>query len=265
MGLLETLLREPPIRQVVKLAARKLPVSERVRDRWNAADRPQYLAGVFYAAQEAARRRIERITVVEFGVAEGYGLIRLEDHARRVSKETGVAIDVVGFDSGIGLPKGTGDYRDHSDVWTAGDYRMDVDALRACLDPRTKLVLGDVADTVRTVELDAPIGFVSIDLDFYSSTIAALQILRRVDIPRLLRVALYFDDLADHYNHADAGELLAIREFNDASRSVRIDRWRGIRNGRAFPEAEWLDSMYMAHDVEAIDRVRLDRAPARMR
>lgn len=265
MGILESLLREPPIRQIVKLAVRYLRTSEATRDQWNAANRPQYLAGVLYAAREALKQGLERISVIEFGVADGYGLIALQEHARRVSGELGVSIEVIGFDSGLGLPRGTADHRDHCDVWMSGDYQMDVESLIARLDPRTRLVLGEIADTVSIVEVRSPIGFIGIDLDFYSSTVSALRILLRRDVPRLLRVPLYFDDVSAHYNHAGAGELLAIREFNEASRSIRIDRWRGIRTGRAFPEAEWLDRMYMAHDLGAIDRIQLDRDPARMR
>ncbi len=52
------------------------------------------------------------------------------------------------------------------------------------------------------------------DLDLYSSTVATMPILTLAEVPRLRRVALYFDDIDEHYNHRFAGELLAIREFN---------------------------------------------------
>lgn len=83
-------------------------------------------------------------------------------------------------------------------------------------------------------------------------------------MPKLRRVAMYFDDLDEHYNHRWAGELLAIDEFNAASATVKIDPWRGVRN-RPFHESVWLRGMYLAHDLGAISAVRLSRAPARMR
>jgi len=76
---------------------------------------------------------------------------------------------------------------------------------------------------------------------------------------------MYFDDVMDHYNHRDAGELLAIEEFNERNGGITIDQWRGLRPWRPFPDAIWLDGMYVAHDLAAISQARLTRAAARMR
>jgi hypothetical protein len=259
--MLDALLAEPPFRRVVQLAARLLPCSVRTKDRWSAADRPHYLAGVLYAAEQAKREGHDDISVIEFGVAEGYGLLVLERHAAAVERETGIRIDVYGFDSGEGLPTGTGDYRDHCDWWQPGDYAMSVPTLKAKLRERTRLVLGDVGATIATTTLTAPLGFISFDLDYYSSTVAAMRILAQ---PRLRRVAMYFDDVAEHYNHRFAGELLAIEEFNAAQVDVRIDRWRGLHT-RPFHDAAWVPCMYLAHDLAAISATRLTRPLARMR
>jgi hypothetical protein len=204
-------------------------------------------------------------SVIEFGVAEGYGLLALQRHAAMVERHTGIRVFVYGFDGGSGLPQGTGDYRDHPDVWKPGDYRMDEAQLRRQLTASTTLVIGDVGTTAITQTLAAPLGFAALDLDLYSSTMAALQILLRSDVSLLRRVALYFDDLDAAYNHRFAGELLAIDEFNAESKSVKIDRWRGIQAGRPFPDAAWLRAMYLAHDLDAISRTTLMRAAARMR
>ena len=263
--MVRALLTEPPFRRIVQALLRIAPGALRATDRWNAADRPQYLAGVLYAADQARREERDAIAVIEFGVAEGDGLLALQAHAAAVERETGVRVAVYGFDAGGGMPAGTGDYRDHPDIWRAGDYVMDVAALKAKLDARTTLVLGEIRETAAHQPIPEPLGFVAVDVDFYSSAIDALRILCRADVPRLRRVALYFDDIGDHYNHRFAGELLAIEEFNRASRDVKIDRWRGLRAGRAFPDAPWLEAMYLAHDVEQISRVRLPRPPARMR
>jgi hypothetical protein len=254
--------KEPPFRRLAKPLIRALPFSPAVKCLWDAAERPHYLLGVLHAAAYANHGAT---SVIEFGVAAGHGLLALQRCAEIVERAAGVRIHVYGFDTGSGLPKGTGDYRDHSDYWQPADFTMDPEKLRMRLHRRTELVLGDVADTVKRQAFAAPIGFIAFDLDLYSSTAAALSILRRADVPRSRRVALYFDDVNDEHNHCFAGELLAIDEFNRAAGSMRIDRWRGLRRGRPFPEAAWLDCMYLAHDLEAITNFEIrPRRPARV-
>ena len=252
------------LRSLVRYAYYLLPVSLPRKARWDASRRPPYLHGVLWAAEEARRQGHDCVSVVEFGVAEGHGLLLMQEHALAADRYTGVRVNVYGFDGGRGIPSGTGDYRDHIDVWMPGDYKMDEAALRAKLGPRTTLTIGDVAETAVSTAIAAPLGFVSMDLDLYSSTAHALRILQRPDVPRLRRVALYFDDVEDVYCHRWAGELLAIHEFNEISRAVKIDRWRGLQAYRPFPEAIWLPRMYLAHDLDAINRVKLDRRPARL-
>ena len=155
------------------------------------------------------------------------------------------------------------DYRDHTDWWIPQDYPMDIAGLKSRLMPRTSLILGPVAESVQHFleANESPVGFVSFDLDYYSSTKAALPLLSGSKRRMLLRTPLYFDDIDFFFNHQFAGELLAIDEFNATNTDVRIDRWRGIRKQRPFPEAAWLDKMYVAHDIAAIGRFRPDRAP----
>ena len=106
-----------------------------------------------------------------------------------------------------------------------------------------------------------PVGFIAFDLDLYSSTPQALRILTLPGKRTLDHVPLYFDDAEHSISHRLAGELLAIDEFNRANDQVKIDRWRGLRNDRPFPEASYLGRMYMAHDVRAISARALVRAP----
>ncbi len=265
MSILNTLLKEPPIRRLTQLVVRALPVSSRTKATWNAVERPQYLVGVLHAVDQAKSEGGKAVSVVEFGVAEGYGLLALQRHAAIVENETDVRVDVYGFDAGTGLPEFIRDHRDHPDKWKPGDYPMDEEQLRQQLMPRTRLVIGDVRKTVTQTELAAPLGFVALDLDLYSSTVAALRILERPDCRLLRRIALYFDDTREASNHRWAGELLAIDEFNQASQSIKIDRWRGLRAGRPFPEADWIDGMYLAHHLKAIGQTTLSRRTARMR
>lgn len=212
--------------------------------------RSQYGFGLLQAGRLAARLGIRRISAIEFGVAGGNGLLALEDHAQLVNRETDVAIDVYGFDNGTGLPPPT-DYRDMPYAWEQGFYEMDVDKLKGRL-RSAKLLIGDVRDTVQSFaeSSPAPVGFISFDLDYYSSTMAALRVL---DLPleRLLpRVFCYFDDVAGGavpcYNEF-TGELLAINEFNQSHPDRKLARIAGLRhNFRTLP-ALWHEQIYVAH------------------
>ena len=255
---LQRFLREPPFRLLAKFSARILPCSLATAVRWEALSRPQYAAGVLFAAQEARRLGVPSISLIEFGVASGAGLLVLQEYADRAAREFDLKIEVFGFDLGKGLPK-TDDYRDHPDAWRVGDYPMgDVAGLRARLKPFTHLVLGDVADTVpEFVRLQtSPVGFVSIDLDLYSSTRNALRLFTLPGHRTLPHTPLYFDDTLMSFNHRFAGELLAIDDFNAESPTVKIDTWRSLPAGTAFPESPWLRAMYIAHDLSVAPVVR---------
>ena len=259
--------REPPFRLLSKTLVALAARSIRAKADWDATSRPEYLVGVLAAADQALKEGVSEFSVIEFGVASGNGLLALERHAAAVEKETGVKISVYGFDSGKGLPPSSGDYRDHPDQWKAGDYPMDESQLRQRLTNRSSLVMGPVADTVPKFVASlqrSPVGFVAVDLDLYSSTRDALKILVLPGKRMLRQVPIYLDDVFFICNHRFAGELLAIDEFNQANENVKIDCWRGIADGRPFPENGWLKRMFVAHDLEAISHVVLDRGTARM-
>ncbi len=252
------LAKEPPFRLFARKAVKYFSSDVRQHSLWDASDRPHYLLGVLRAADQAKESGVAEISVAEFGVAGGAGLLCLQDCAERVEAATGIKIRVLGFDTGQGLPKGTGDYRDHPEIWTPGDFPMEWDKLRPLLAPRTELVLGDVGETLAEFVsngLKAPLGFISIDVDFYSSTRDALKILSLPNRKTLIRTVIYLDVVETMLYQRFAGELLAVVDFNLANPGVKIDRWRGIRALRPFHESLWLDRMYVAYDLEAIDRI----------
>lgn len=128
---------------------------------------------------------------------------------------------------------------------------MDKAALQRRLRSTTKLILGDVAETVpQFMQTDfAPIGFISFDLDFYSSTKAALQIFDLPDQKLLPRVFCYFDDIIgndDEIMSEFVGELLAISEYNTEHEKSKIDLLRGLRFNRIVP-ATWPSMVYIMH------------------
>jgi len=70
----------------------------------------------------------------------------------------------------------------------------------------------------------APLGFVSFDLDYYSSTKAAFALFEGPASAHLPRVYCYFDDVCSNALGCmteHLGELLAIREFNEAHPTAR--------------------------------------------
>jgi hypothetical protein len=254
---------EPPFRLFTKHILACLPCSVETRARWDLSPRPQYLAGLLFAAARAHAEGIPAICAIEFGVAGGNGLIALQQEAAAVERATGIAISLFGFDAGPdGMPDFCGDHRDHPDLWRPGDYPMDVDALRDKLETRTTVILGDIRETIRDFRKEfnpTPIGFMAIDVDLYSSSAAALCAL---DLSPILRhVAIYCDDIDFDLCHRWAGERLAIAEFNKSHTTKKIDRWHGLRLGRPFPERAWINKMFICHDLESISKCTLERRP----
>ncbi len=213
-------------------------------------DRPHYAYCVHQAALLARGLGLQRISAIEFGVAGGNGLVALERLGALITRETGIDIEIYGFDRGSGLPP-PADYRDLPYIWEAGYFKMDVAALKSRL-AGASLVLGDVADTAQTFfrsHQPAPIGFVAFDLDYYSSTVAALNILDGADEFLLPRIWCYFDDIVggDQVLHCDdVGQLRAIREFNDRQTNRALSPINGLRHKRYRPQP-WCDSIYAMH------------------
>lgn len=141
---------------------------------------------------------IKRISVLEFGMAAGAGLMNLEFHAREQERLSGVRIDVLGFDSGMGLIFNEEDTCNIAWRFGAGDYSSDENELLPLL-RKAKMVYGDICETAEAFFEDkeyAPIGFVSIDVDNYTPAAAIPGMLGNSDDSRFLpRVRLYLDDL----------------------------------------------------------------------
>lgn len=211
---------------------------------------PHYAYGLFWAATLASRLGINRISAIEFGVAGGNGLVAMERAAAEIAKATCIDIDVYGFDSGQGMPAPV-DYRDLPHIWSSGFYRMDADKLRQRLS-YAQLLLGDVRSTTQAwvAQNHAPVGFIAFDLDYYSSTVAALQVLSGPASTHLPRVYSYFDDVTANdlgCMNPYVGELLAINEFNQHSSERKICRIELLRVHRHRWE-KWQDRMYAFHN-----------------
>jgi hypothetical protein len=256
---------EPPLRIVSQKIVKYFSFSLWQKVRWEAVDRPQYLLGLLKAAEQASSQGIQEIAAIEFGVASGNGLLYLDMYAEKIEKETGIKVLLYGFDSGSGLPTPLPDFRDHPDQWRSHDYPMDEQNLRKRLSERVTLLIGNVKDTVPKFlsQNTIPIGFISFDLDLYSSTIDAMKVLSSTNRKVLNRIILYFDDIDFFFNHQFAGELLAISEFNQNNVHIKIDKWRGIQRNQVFKDSLWLSKMYVAHNLESISSIHLNRPPAK--
>jgi len=214
-----TLLGSPvPLRtQVVRKLLRLLPVgSFSARLDACAFDRPSHAFCLYNAALEAKALGHTAFTAIEFGVAGGNGLMLLCQYRDEIQRELGLTIHLIGFDAGSGLPPST-DPRDLLYTWPPGSFQMDVPKLQARLAGRVQLILGNVAETTRTLTLpaDAPLGAVIFDLDYYTSTRDALTIFDQANV--LPRVWCYFDDVEGTASNAltdHLGERAAIAEFN---------------------------------------------------
>jgi hypothetical protein len=218
-------------------------------------ERAHYGYCMLEAAKLAAKLGRTAISVIEFGVAGGSGLLAMEHHAGFVEQETGIKIEIFGFDMGTGLPPPQ-DYRDLPYLWQSGYYKMDKAKLEERLQ-RSKLILGPVKETVKSFlesfgSSNPPprIGFISFDLDYYSSTVEAFHVFSGESTSVLPRVICYFDDITGDCERAYnifTGELLAIAEFNAANDYVKIAKCMGVRFSRGAIPREWHEQIYIAH------------------
>jgi hypothetical protein len=215
--------------------------------RANVIARPNYGFCLYNAAKLAERLGYTKISVIEFGVAGGNGLLNFEYHAEQVCKLIPIEIEIYGFDRGEGLPKPV-DYRDLPYHWKEGFYKMDVEALEAKL-TKAKLILGDISDTLSNFVENcnpAPIGAISFDLDFYSSTKSALAVFNTNHKYLLPRVFCYFDDTIGTdislYNDF-TGQRLAIKEFNKENENIKLGYPYHLSNSDSY----WRNQIWIAH------------------
>jgi hypothetical protein len=210
--------------------------------------------GILKAADQARALGLSKLCVIEFGVASGAGLMNMCAIASKVAAITGVDIKVVGFDTGKGMPAAR-DYRDHPDLYQEGDFPMNFEALRSRLPPTAQLILGDIATTVpqflrEQISPECPIGYVMLDVDYYSSTVDAFQLFQGDSRSYLPVTVLYVDDIHFDVHNPFAGELLAISEFNEQNKLRKICPANFLENSRLFRNAEWIKHIFYLHVMD---------------
>jgi hypothetical protein len=211
--------------------------------------RPQYLWPLLHATHAARSLRIPRIAALEFGVAGGNGLLAMERAAAAATELSGTDVEIYGFDTGLGMPP-PADPRDAPWLIEPHLFAMDEAALRARLE-RAELVIGPVAETVvGWAGTDhAPVGFISFDLDYYSSTVDAFRLLEGNADWMLPRVLAYFDDMFGHGWTDFMGERAAIDEFNASHDTRKIAKIHGLRFELPPEEfqRDWHEKLYLIH------------------
>jgi len=226
----------------------------REREAHGVLNRPNYAYGMLRAADTAKFFGKSAVTVCEFGVATGRGLTNMTELAQAIEGETGVKFRVVGFDTGTGLPPPES-YKDHPELWSSGDFSMgDPEQLRRQLAGKAELILGDIKDTIepftRTLTADCPLGFVSIDVDIYSGTVAALRGMLGAAENYLPAVSFYLDDIGSYFSNEACGELCAVAEHNAARPERPIHPDKSLPGRHAQPFASWYRAMYVAHILD---------------
>jgi hypothetical protein len=145
-----------------------------------------------------------RISVVEFGIAGGSGLLSLERVVEPVEHAVEIGIDIYGFDAGKGLPKPKRFSGCAVHVGRRDSRWMSPNCARL---KRAQLRLGlveqNVPEFVRTSF--APVAFISFDLDLYTGTKQTFRLLEAAAAKLLPRVFCYFDDIMG-FGHNDFTE-----------------------------------------------------------
>ena len=222
----------------------------RMKVAWDLVLRHQHAFGLLTAADSAAALGLKSLTVVELGVGTGAGLRNLCALAPRVTRLTGINFQIIGVDSGGGLPEPR-DYRDHPEYYATGEYAMDVAAVRQRLPANASLILGDmqevVPDVVARLSTESPLGFVSIDVDYYWSARDALPLFEAEASRYLPIMPLYVDDIGFAGHNPWCGEWLALEEFNAGHERRKIARFNMLREERIFKHARWISRMYTLH------------------
>lgn len=205
-----------------------LAAFDRVMQDPECATRPQYVYGILQGTALAKVLGINRISVIEFGVGGGAGLVAMECIAEYGEKMVDIAVDVYGFDTATGFPKPK-DYRDIPYKWSEGFYPCDKNELLKRL-RRSHLKIGLLSETLPVFVQNgvSPIAFVGTDICLYSSTKEALKLFDANPNLLLPRLPCSFrgavgKDFSDY-----TGELLAVSEFNAEHSMRKISPIRGM-------------------------------------
>ncbi len=195
------------------------------------------------------------VTVVEFGVASGRGLLNMIDCAELITAETGVAFRIVGFDSRGRLAVDRQLQGPPGNMGDPGDFCHGRSGHRSRkIGGRAEIIWGNIDQTIDgftgTLGPQSPLGFIAIDVDIYSASKSALRCLTGDPEKYLPAMSMYFDDVRFFFANKWCGELAAIEEFNAEHAMRKIDRDRSLPGLRPKAAAAWYRAMYVGHVLD---------------
>lgn len=268
MTMLRAIAKEAPLRSLLRVAAKisyslaPLASFDFAAD-FDAVPYTQYAVGLQAAVRYAQLFGANGFTAIEFGVAGGNGLVAMGRHAEALTRKTGIKIEVVGFDAGVGLPSAQG-WQDTPWVHKRGDFPSDVARLERRVQGKATLLIGLIEETfprwLAEKQNELPIGFISIDVDYYSSSRTIFDVLAACSVDALLPITeVYLDDILCFGVPRCAGELAAIRDCLGTNTMRRFDREDWIAEWRPFCEKLWLKRLYALYALDH-PQMRVDRA-----
>lgn len=203
-------------------------IGQKIRNNTLNIGRHNYALSLCHGVLQAKCCGYNKITAIELGVGHGGGLLDLCKSADYFRNEFSIDIEVYGFDNATGLPQTLG-HKDHPEIWSQGQFKLpDANAIKASLPDWAHLVIGDTTSTIPEFTdnfVDSRIGFVSLDLDYYSSTVPALKLFEMPPDRYLPAVPFYVDDVEGCISYNEwCGEAAAINEFNQAHEFRKIGK-----------------------------------------
>ena len=154
--------------------------------------RPHYESLIYESSKNAIKLGYSEIDIIELGVAGGDGIKSLIRYKKKIEKILKIKINIIGFDSGTGLPETTLK-EDLPFFWKQGDYtNKDLKDLESESD-RVKIFKGNISLTLEEFILKSnnKIGLIIFDLDLYSSTKSFLE-----KIPEISKKNYYCQELS---------------------------------------------------------------------
>ena len=117
---------------------------------------------------------------------------------------------------------------------------------------------------IARLSASSPVGFVVIDVDYYWSAKECLDVFLGAADHYLPWTLVYLDDIGFESANPWAGELLAVREFNDENEMRKLHLFAGLRHKRLFKHTSWFDQVYLLHVLDH-ERRNVSGAPKEIR
>ena len=223
--------------------------------------RPYHAFSILQAADNAKSMGLKKITVIEFGVANGTGLMNMIEISKKVTKITGIEILIYGFDTGEGMPAPI-NFKDHPEYYNTGDFPMNKELLLEKTKNKATIIFGNIKESLiefqKQLTFEAPIGYISIDVDYYSSTKDVFKLLTCNPSNFLPLTYIYFDDISLPHHNTKCGELLAINEFNRDNDLRNIEYHSFFVNERIFKNTNWIKQIYYLHILDHESRFNIN-------